>query len=335
MTIPAILLALAVLSTERAAGQTPFVFTLDFASSSFSWSGSTNLGALTGASQAFGLHGAVGLDVSADAQGIHTGRFLGADASIQPDILGEFASGPANPFEITGARLSFVSDTFAIAPDGSFTVTLTPSFLDGDLSMVPPVGIPSFSPLDGLALQPVVVNGMLTQSGSTLRLVVPVVFVFNFTVGAVTGSLTMVGTVAADLDCPDPVSYCAASPNSVGPGAVIANVGTPSVSTNQLVLEVSGLPALQNGIFFYGVNSVKMPFGNGVLCVGAPQFRLPVVATTLSGDAAYPLDIGSPPSPSGQIVPGATWSFQFWYRDPAAGGAFFNLSNGVRLFFCP
>jgi len=33
------------------------------------------------------------------------------------------------------------------------------------------------------------------------------------------------------------------------------------------------------------------------------------------------------------IGPG-TYQFQFWYRDPAAGGAFFNLSDGVEVSFC-
>ena len=34
----------------------------------------------------------------------------------------------------------------------------------------------------------------------------------------------------------------------------------------------------------------------------------------------------------GQIDPGDLWHFQFWYRDPGAG---FNLSNGLRVEFCP
>jgi hypothetical protein len=35
------------------------------------------------------------------------------------------------------------------------------------------------------------------------------------------------------------------------------------------------------------------------------------------------------------ITPGSTWTFQFWYRDLAAGGAGFNLSNELSATFCP
>lgn len=27
--------------------------------------------------------------------------------------------------------------------------------------------------------------------------------------------------------------------------------------------------------------------------------------------------------------------FQYWYRNPTAGGAGFNLSDGIRVTFCP
>jgi hypothetical protein len=36
-----------------------------------------------------------------------------------------------------------------------------------------------------------------------------------------------------------------------------------------------------------------------------------------------------------QITAGSTWNFQFWFRDPVAGGASFNLSDGLGVTFCP
>ena len=42
-----------------------------------------------------------------------------------------------------------------------------------------------------------------------------------------------------------------------------------------------------------------------------------------------------PPSPATQITAGSTWNFQNWFRDPAAGGAFFNLSDGLEITFTP
>ena len=36
-----------------------------------------------------------------------------------------------------------------------------------------------------------------------------------------------------------------------------------------------------------------------------------------------------------QITAGSTWNFSAWFRDPAAGGAFFNLSDGLEVTFGP
>jgi hypothetical protein len=33
------------------------------------------------------------------------------------------------------------------------------------------------------------------------------------------------------------------------------------------------------------------------------------------------------------VQPGSTRHFEFWYRDPAAGGANFNASNALTLTF--
>ncbi len=46
-------------------------------------------------------------------------------------------------------------------------------------------------------------------------------------------------------------------------------------------------------------------------------------------------DITSPPQASGQILDGSTWNFQFWYRDPNGGGAFYNFTDGLSATFCP
>ena len=37
----------------------------------------------------------------------------------------------------------------------------------------------------------------------------------------------------------------------------------------------------------------------------------------------------------GAITAGSTWNFQFWYRDPQGGPNGFNLSDGMRVTFCP
>ena len=52
------------------------------------------------------------------------------------------------------------------------------------------------------------------------------------------------------------------------------------------------------------------------------------------GEAIHDLDNTAPQHVS-NILPGTRWNFQFWYRDPAAGGATFNLSNALTVPFTP
>jgi len=48
----------------------------------------------------------------------------------------------------------------------------------------------------------------------------------------------------------------------------------------------------------------------------------------------WQLDHTSPFDPAGQITSGSKWYFQFWLRDPAAGGAGFHLSDALEVHFC-
>jgi hypothetical protein len=132
--------------------------------------------------------------------------------------------------------------------------------------------------------------------------------------------------------------YCGTSPNSVGPGARIDHTGSTSVSANAFTLLADGLPANQFGIFYYGRNRVSVPFGDGVRCAGGTTFRLlPALAIGATGAVQRPVDFTVAPQPGGQglILPGSTWHFQFWYRDPMAGGAGFNFSDALSAYFCP
>jgi hypothetical protein len=76
---------------------------------------------------------------------------------------------------------------------------------------------------------------------------------------------------------------------------------------------------------------VQVAFGNGFRCVGGAVLRLGQHATNPSGVATVAINFGAVPTP---ITVGSTWKFQYWYRNPAAGGALFNLSNGLSVTFC-
>ena len=129
-------------------------------------------------------------------------------------------------------------------------------------------------------------------------------------------------------------TYCIGAANSVGSGGSMYYTGSLSISNNNLVLRCNALPSNQTCIFFYGAGQAQVAFGNGFRCIGGQLFRYSPVSTT-TGLASQVVDYPNPPFAPGQITNGSTWNFQCWYRDPAAGGAFFNLSNGLNLIFCP
>lgn len=130
-------------------------------------------------------------------------------------------------------------------------------------------------------------------------------------------------------------SYCTSTANSSGLPATISYSGSLSVGANDLVLEAQNCSSSPTpGLFYYGTQAVSLPFGNGTRCVGGTVQRLPVLVTSALGSASYAVDITSPPQSTGQISAGETWYFQFWFRDPAAGGSFFDLSNALELTFC-
>ena len=133
-------------------------------------------------------------------------------------------------------------------------------------------------------------------------------------------------------------NYCTSTPNSTGLPALISATGSASVSANDLSLHAQPVPALQNGVFFYGPIQTQVPFGNGFRCVGAGATgiaRLPIENSGLAGVLEHDLDNTLPPTAVTQITSGSTWNFQAWFRDPAGGGAFFNLSDGLSVTFAP
>lgn len=132
--------------------------------------------------------------------------------------------------------------------------------------------------------------------------------------------------------CAQPTTYCLAGANSAGPGAHMSPQGSGNISANDLLLQCLGCPAGSPGLFFYGNVALQAPFGNGFLCVGGSTFRLPIVTTNFFGDAVFALDQNALPH---TILAGEQWYFQFWFRDAAAGGAGFNLSDGASVIFCP
>ncbi|MFT4538419.1 MAG: hypothetical protein ACI841_001706 [Planctomycetota bacterium] len=141
-------------------------------------------------------------------------------------------------------------------------------------------------------------------------------------------------------DCEDALgsNYCLSVPNSSTQPAVISASGSTSVSANLVALFAQPLPSNQPGIFYYGPNQITAVFGNGFRCVGAGALglaRLPVTNSGAGGVMITNMDLTNPATPQTQILPGSTWNFQAWFRDPLGGGAFYNLSDGLEITFTP
>ena len=92
-----------------------------------------------------------------------------------------------------------------------------------------------------------------------------------------------------------------------------------------------GMAPGQFGLFFYSQLETSTPFGNGLRCIDHPLYRLPAQQAG-GGKLNQAVDFNDLPA-GGDILPGSTWSFQAWYRDPAGGGAGFNTSDALRMRF--
>ena len=147
------------------------------------------------------------------------------------------------------------------------------------------------------------------------------------------GGFRQQGFPGLSVQCATPSNYCQTSPNSVGPGATMSFAGQNNVSQNSFDLYAYGLPPNKLGVFFYGQNQANLPYGNGRRCVGTPFFRLPAQSANDFGDLFFHLDLTTLPS-GGQISSGQTWNFAAYYRDPAAGGANFNATDGLSVQWC-
>ena len=130
-------------------------------------------------------------------------------------------------------------------------------------------------------------------------------------------------------------TYCVTSPNSVGSGALMGSSGSTSIGANDFVLSATACPLNKFGLFYYGDLQTQVPAGDGFRCVGSSTtlFRLPVVSTGGTGSASYAVDYNNLPN-GGDILPGSTWNFQFWYRDTGFGSFGYNFSDALQATFC-
>lgn len=156
----------------------------------------------------------------------------------------------------------------------------------------------------------------------------------SFLVGAPNfsqGNELAVGKVYVFERVPRTQASCPGAPNSSGAAAEMAFDGCPRLGAGGFQLRASPVPD-QPGLFYYGQTATSLPFGDGRRCIGGAVYRLPL-EVGFGGTLLHDLDFQTPPSLAGAIQPGSSWIFQAWFRDPAAAGSGFNLSNALRVVF--
>ena len=126
--------------------------------------------------------------------------------------------------------------------------------------------------------------------------------------------------------------YCSSSANSTGQPSSLSASGSYSLADQDLTLSASNAPVAQPALFYFGPSAIALPFGDGTRCVGGNTLRLNPIVTAAAGRFTKVVDFGAHGAQLAALAPAY---FQCWYRDPAAGGAGFNLSNGLELHFLP
>ncbi len=127
-------------------------------------------------------------------------------------------------------------------------------------------------------------------------------------------------------------TYCAANSNSTGAPADISAACSRSAAAGTLTLDAVPVPN-QSGVFFHGASQSQTAFGNGFLCTTGGITRGAVISA-VGNLATYTYDDTDTEHSLVAFV-GTTRRFQYWFRDPAGGGALFNTSNAVSIVILP
>ena len=136
-------------------------------------------------------------------------------------------------------------------------------------------------------------------------------------------------------------NYCAAAANSTGATGVMSATGSTSAAADSLILTASDLPANQFGIFVTSMSQAFIPMAggtsNGNLCLGGAlgRFSQPSQILNTGTGGSFNLSVGTMMMPQGAgfvaVMPGESWNFQAWHRDPVGLGS--NFTDGLEISF--
>jgi hypothetical protein len=121
--------------------------------------------------------------------------------------------------------------------------------------------------------------------------------------------------------------YCMATDNSTGNPALIK--AFPAGAVDQGIVFSAESTPNEHFLLFHGQNQAVIPFGNGYLCTTGNLMRWNVQKGTENVFCTI--------LPGSELVSlyGQTRNFQYWFRDPMAGGSLFNTSDAVSILIAP
>ena len=148
------------------------------------------------------------------------------------------------------------------------------------------------------------------------------------------------GVVIVTGELPIGSSQCGpAVANSTGAAAEIAAFGSTSVTTNEVLVRASRMPASTFGIFAVSQGlsqtSFTPPGSDGRLCLNGAIGRYNTVLNSgAAGEFELAIDLDSIPQGGAlaAVVAGETWHFQGWFRD-ANPTATSNFTDAVSITF--
>jgi len=134
-------------------------------------------------------------------------------------------------------------------------------------------------------------------------------------------------------------SYCVTTVNSTGFAARIKAHGSGSIAANDLVLSADNVPMIPGvGIFIASPSQNQIPLFNGFLCASPPGLqRIVEITSPVNGVVTQAIDytgVSTGTQPLNVMV-GQPHNFQFWYRDPLAGGSSASFSDAVTIDITP
>jgi len=135
-------------------------------------------------------------------------------------------------------------------------------------------------------------------------------------------------------------NYCVGAVNSTGAGSTMSAQGSASLGDMDLTLSADNIPLAQFGLVYFGPKKVCIPFGHGNRCITATAtsdvYRL-FIQIEAGGSISSGVNFSGLQGANLSAVNGDAGSvnFQCWYRDPAAGAPFFNLSDALNIVFTP